>query len=115
MKKRLIRYLILILGIYLVISLSRELFNLIKKGERTKEMEGKIEELRVKNKELKENLEYVKSEEFVEKEARDRLNMAKEDEVIVVLPEGLELRDQQLEASSEEDWPNWQRWLRLFF
>lgn len=78
-------------------------------------MEGKVEELRVKNKELKEKLEYVKSSEFVEKEARDRLNMAKEDEVIVVLPEELETRDWRLETSSEEDLPNWQRWLRLFF
>jgi len=114
-KKRLIRYLILILGIYLVIVLSRELFNLLKKGERIEKMEEKIEGLKMKNQESKERLEYVKSEEFVEKEVRDKLNMAKEDEVIVVLPEGLELRDQQLEASSEEDWPNWKRWLKLFF
>ena len=115
MKKRLIRYLILILAIYLVISLSRELFNLIKKGERTKEMERKIEELRVKNKESKEKLEYVKSSEFVEKEARDRLNMAKEDEVIVVLPEGFKTPKLQDSKTLNEDLPNWQRWLRLFF
>ncbi len=78
-------------------------------------MGEEVEELTLKNKELKERLEYVKSEEFVEKEVRDKLNMAKENEVIVVLPEGLELRDQQLEASNEEDLPNWQRWLKLFF
>lgn len=78
-------------------------------------MEERVEELRVKNEELKERLGYVKSSEFVEKEARDRLNMAKEDEIIVVLPEELGLRDWKLETSSEEDLPNWQRWLRLFF
>lgn len=115
MKKKLMRYLILIFGIYLVISLSRDLFNLVKKGERIKERERKVQELTLKEKELKERLEYVKSEEFVEKEARDKLNMAKEDEVIVVLPEDFAPPDFRTPKSSDEELVNWQRWLKLFF
>ena len=113
MKKTLCQLAILGFGFYLEIALSRELFSLVKKGERTKQMEQKATELETKKKELTERLEYVKSEEFVEKEAREKLNMAKEDEVIVVLPEKLELRGQESEI--DEDLPNWRQWLRLFF
>ena len=80
-----------------------------------KGIEEKIEGLKMKNQESKERLEYVKSEEFVEKEARDRLNMAKEDEVIVVLPEGFKTPKLQDSKTPDEDWPNWKRWLKLFF
>jgi cell division protein FtsB len=114
MKKKIIKLLVLLLGIYLVVGLSRDLYNLIGKGGRTGEMEKKVEELSLKNLELKEELEYVESEKFVEKEARDRLNMAKEGEVIVVLPEDLAPPDFQKPQSSNEDLANWQQWLKLF-
>ena len=103
------------MGIYLVFDLSRDLFNLIKKRERIENMEDKIEELALNSKELKERLEYVQSDEFVEKEARDKLNMAKEDEIIVVLPEDFKVPDFQASKDSTEDLPNWQQWLKLFF
>lgn len=114
MKKKLIRYLILVFGIYLVVFLSRDLFQLLKKKERIKKMEEKIETLRLGNEELGERLEYVESDQFIEKEARDKLNMAKEGETIVILPETLKLRGQESETSPEENLPNWQQWLRLF-
>lgn len=99
----------------MVVALSRDLFNLLKKGEKIKEIERKVEELILKKKELEERLEYVKSEEFVEKEARDKLNMAKEDEVIMVLPEGFKTPNLVNSKTPNEDLANWQRWLRLFF
>jgi len=114
MKKKLIGFVILVFSLYLVFVLGRELFNLLKKGERTKNTEEKVVELKRENKALKERLEYVKSDEFVEKEARDKLNMAKEDEIIVVLPENLEVKPPRPEGQ-EGDLPNWQQWLRLFF
>lgn len=121
-KKGLIRLLILIFGIYLVFVFSRDLFYLLKKGERIKEMEEKAEELRIRNEDLKENLEYVQSDEFIEKEARDKLSMARENEVIVVMPEKLEAiinmpagKTGKLEQESEEDLANYQKWLKLFF
>jgi len=121
-KKGLIRLLILIFGIYLVFVFSRDLFYLLKKGERIKEMEEKAEELRIRNEDLKENLEYVQSDEFIEKEARDKLSMARENEVIVVMPEKLEAiinmpagKTGKLEQEREEDLANYQKWLKLFF
>lgn len=114
MKKTVCQWLILGLGFYLIIGLTRELLVLVKKSERTQKMEEEISKLEAKKQALKEKLEYVRSEEFVEKEAREKLDMAKEEEVVVVLPEKLEFKGQSLEAS-EEDLPNWQQWLKLFF
>lgn len=112
----------MIFGIYLVFVFSRDLFYLLKKGERIKEMEEKAEELRIRNEDLKENLEYVQSDEFIEKEARDKLSMARENEVIVVMPEKLEAiinmpagKTGKLEQEREEDLANYQKWLKLFF
>lgn len=114
MKRKIVKLLVLLLGIYLVVGLSRDLYNLIRKGERTGEMEGKVKELSLRNLELKEELEYVESEKFAEKEARDRLNMAKEGEVLVVLPEDFAPPDFQKPKVSDEDLANWQKWLKLF-
>jgi cell division protein FtsB len=55
-----------------------------------------VGELRVQNLELKQEKEKILSEDYVEKEARDRLYYVKDGEVMVVLPEtNEELKDQQ--------------------
>ena len=81
-------------------------------------MAAKKEALVVENKELKEKLEYVDSDEFVEKEARNKLNMSKENEVIVVLPvDKLSQLSQNVNKNKEtdEDLANYQQWWHLFF
>jgi len=115
-KKSVCQLVVLVLGIYLTVVLSRDLLNLIKKGERIKTMEEEAARLIKKNQELKAKLEYVKSDEFVEKMARNRLNMTKKDEMIVVLPvDELPLLRKNVKKKKGEDLPNWQRWWRLFF
>lgn len=117
-KKTLCQLAILALGIYLIVSLSRDWWQLSKKGERVEKMAAKKEALVVENKELKEKLEYVDSDEFVEKEARNKLNMSKENEVIVVLPvDKLSQLSQNVNKNKEtdEDLANYQQWWHLFF
>ena len=59
-------------------------------------------------------IKYLKSDEFVEKEARQKLNMAKQGEKVVIVP-----ADKQLAAvkSAKEQSlkKNWQLWLEYFF
>ena len=115
MRSKIIKYFILVLGVYLIVVLSRDLFQLLGKKERVVKTEEEIKELKAQKEVLERKLEYAESEEFVEKEAREKLNMAKEGEVVVVLPEGLELISQRLEVGKDEDLANWQKWLNLFF
>ena len=112
---RLISTFLLILGLYLIVSLSRNIFSLIKKGEEIKEESLKVEKLKAENAKLKEQLEYTTSSEFIEKEARDKLGLAKEGEQVVILPENVEKLVLSSEEEKEEELPNWKKWYRLFF
>ncbi len=50
-------------------------------------MEQQITDLKVKKQALKQQLETVKSQHFAEAEARNKLNMAKDNEVVVIFPQ----------------------------
>src|SRR5690606_2386571 len=50
-------------------------------------VEQQIESLKARRQILVQDIEKVKSESFVESEARNKLNMAKENEVVVIFPQ----------------------------
>jgi len=114
-KNRFISSVLLLLGLYLIVSLSRNIFTLIKKGEEIKKQNLKLESLRQENIDLKTELEYVSSPEFIEKEARDKLGMAEEGEQVVVLPKNVEEIVLPRQEEKPEELPNWKKWYRLFF
>lgn len=115
-RNRFISASLLILGLYLIVSLSRNILSLIKKGEEIKRENLKLERLRQENIELKKGLEYVSSSEFIEKEAREKLGMGREGEQVVILPENVEeIVLRQAQDEKEEELPNWKKWYRLFF
>lgn len=113
-----LKYLVILVVILLTLSL---LGNISKTRGSLKTIEDKKEELLAleeKNKELKENLERVKSDEFIEKQIRDQLGLAKSGEIILVLPEDDVLKKLVPEMSvEEEDLPDpiWRKWYKLFF
>ena len=115
MRKRIISGLILIFSLYLIVSLSRGIIDLFQKEKIIEREEEGLEELRVETEKLREEYEYVQSEEFVEKEAREKLGLAKEGETVVILPEDFE---EMVEASRKEvesdEVPNWKKWVGLF-
>lgn len=115
MKKKLIPSLIIIFSLYLIVSLSREIVDLIKKEKIIEEEQVKLEKLEVETQVLREQLDYVQSEEFVEKEAREKLGLTKEGETIVILPEDFEeIVELSQKGIEPEELPNWKKWLSLF-
>ena len=110
-------YFIVFLAIVLTISLIR---NILKTQESIKTIEKKelqLASLEEKNKQLEEDLRRVQSDEFVEKQLRDQLGLAKEGEIIIVLPEAEKLRLLIPDLPQEEEElpdPNWRKWLKLF-
>jgi len=115
MKKRLINLLILIIGISLIVSLSRDILRLLKAGERIKLAEQKVSQLEKEQPELLGKRQYYQSEEFIEEEARNKLGLSRPGETIVILPPNVGEILGQKEKTSEKEIPNWQRWWRLFF
>jgi cell division protein FtsB len=76
-----------------------------------------VEKLKRENEELAKNLTKVKSQEYVEKQLRDKLGLAKEGETVVVLPDEDILRKLAPSLPVEEDYlpdPTWKKWLKLF-
>lgn len=113
MRRNLAKVIFIIIGFFLILNLARGVWGAYKDRSKLTEAQNKLNTLRVQNEQLKNQLQYEKSDFFVEKEARDKLDLIKRNEVAVVLPQikSAEGDPKQLEANL----PNWQRWWRVFF
>jgi len=98
-------YLLIFISILLMVSLVR---NIVKINN---------VKIREENEELEAKLEILRSDEYQEKQLRDKLGLAKEGELIVVLPEDEVLRNLAPKHVEEEETlpdPNWKKWAHLF-
>ncbi len=111
MKKQLISLIILIAGLFLIVNLTRSIKELLDAGNRTKEAENQLAELKNQNDNLKKNLSEVESPSYLEKMAREKLGLAREGEVVVIMPSPQETVSSVI---SQENLPNWKKWLSLF-
>lgn len=112
--RRLIKIIVVIVGIGLIIGLSKNIYRLFKAGDQVKLAQQSLEELEKKHQEMLRKKEYYQSEEFVEQEARNRLNMSKSGETVVILPPNLGQKNESTPNFTPE-LPNWQKWFKLFF
>lgn len=111
------KLLLIVLVIFFAVSLYKNLSKVRGSDDRIENARNNLEELKRENNKLKEELKEKESEEFIEKELRDKLNLAKEGEIVVVLPDEEILRKLVPERIEEEDIlpdPNWKKWLKLF-
>jgi cell division protein FtsB len=114
MRNSLVKLAVVIIGIGLIVSLSRNIYRLLKAGDQVKLAQEKLEKLEKENQELLEKKKYYESEEFIEQEARNRLNLGKPGETVVILPPNVGQTETNLPEKPPE-LPNWQKWLKLFF
>lgn len=108
-----------VLFLLATLSIVRSIYGLLGKDDAIDEARARVEELKTEQAELIELQKEVNSPEFVEREARDRLGLGKEGEVVVILPSEDVLKDlapplAELEEYPEED-PIWRRWAKMFF
>lgn len=111
-------YILVLVLILLVISFARNISRIRNANKKIEEAEEKVSKLISENAELRKQVEVVKSEEFVESQLRDKLGLAKEGEIVVVLPEEEILRKLAPKHVEEEEIlpdPNWKKWLKLFY
>jgi len=78
-------------------------------------VEEKAQKLAAEQKQLLEKKAYFQSPEFVEEEARNKLNMAKPGETVVILPPNLAQVLGREEKPAAPEIPNWRKWWNLFF
>lgn len=115
MRKKVFFLAFLVGGVYLIVILSRDLWRILGSRKRIETAAKRVEELEQEQAGLKAELDAVDDAGFVEKEARDKLLLAKEGEVVVLLPKQIENGELRVENEMEEkDLANWEKWARLF-
>jgi len=74
---------ILLLILYIVFLFSDKYARTLQLKEDIKRLESEIEELKMKNNNLSEEVESLKSDKYVEKIAREELGLTKPDEILI--------------------------------
>lgn len=108
--------------VYIGISLGKEAY---RKRQIQKEIDGlqaQIGQLKQENGDMENLTSYLSSTDFQEKEAREKLNLQKSDEKMIVLRKDAVQPNSQpnigadnLQAPPEDNSPNWQKWWKYFF
>ena len=107
-------FILFVVFLLLVIALGRESYLNYQTNQEIKELQKKIEELKKNNVEMAEMEKYFQSEEFLEKEARLKLNLIRDGEkLIIIKEEENDLVDDEEKEDSEKI-PNFRKWLKYF-
>jgi cell division protein FtsB len=119
MRRRLYQLVVILVCLFIIQGLSRGLIELSAQERRLGRARAELEKLQQKQVELKRQLEYFRSDEYVEKIARDKLLLAKPGETVLILPKenNADLLPSSffpLPSEAEPQLPNWQKWLKLF-
>lgn len=112
------RYISLGVLVFLVLSLLGNISRIKEVGLKIEKEEERVHKLQKENEELRKNLEITKSEEFIEKQLRDNLGLAKDGEIVVILPDAETVKKFAPREDEDEQItlnPNWKKWLELFF
>lgn len=80
-------FILLLACIWLSISLVKAIYKKHQLNQEIASVKSEIEKLDKKSQELTQTLDYFKSQSFLEKEAKEKLNLKKEGETVVMVPE----------------------------
>jgi cell division protein FtsB len=112
MKYKYLNITLFIFMMFLFINVVRSWFQLQKRAEIIANTEKKLEDLKHRNDSLKRDLARVEGREYIEMQARNKLNLGKEDEVVVFLPT---VSPYEEPTPTPTEIPNnWLKWIREF-
>jgi len=121
MKKNIVNIIGLLLSLVLFMVLFTSLLRNLKRINEGKRLiqksEAKLLAAKQENEKLWDQLEIIQSEEYVEKQLRNKLGLVKEGEIVIVLPEADIVKKLAPIVPEEEEIkpkPNWQKWIELF-
>ena len=116
MVKKVSTAIFIIIGIIIIFNLGKQIATALNSGNRLDQAVSDLGNLQAQNQQLRQELVRAQSYEYIEKTARDELNMAKPNETVVIIPENV--LDQVMNPPKKPEppkVPNWQRWLQLIF
>jgi cell division protein FtsB len=116
LKNPIFRLIYIVIGFLAIYSLSRSVYDLWRRMDILSQRKAVFERLQAENTHLKQQLAWQQTPQFVEREAREKLNMSKPGETVILL--------QNATPSAEANgyitgglFPkaSWMLWWRLFF
>jgi len=114
MKKKILFLFLFVFTLWLIFSVGRQVYSLFQAGKRISLAEQKILLLEKERKRLREELAKRDTKEFIEKEARDKLGLAKEGETIAILPKKFQTEPQP-QIPQEPQVSNLSHWIQRLF
>ena len=110
-------FLVFVIVFIFVLSIARSISKINEINTEIAKSQAEVEALKQKEDDLKAQLNEVRSDDFIERQLRDKLNFSKEGEIVVVLPPDEVLlkyapSDDIGEATLPD--PNWKKWAKLF-
>lgn len=113
--KKIIFLTIIIILLFLIHSLADSIYNLWHKHDLLSSAEMQLNEEKRQNLELKKSLSEAENPSFIEREARNKLFLAKPGESSVIIDQSVLSTAVQKKNIQQIQLPNWQQWLSLFF
>ncbi len=118
-------FLILVILIWVTISVVKVSYRKYLLSREAEKVKQEVQDLDKQNSQLQGYLEYLRSDSFVEKEARSKLNLKKEGENVVVVPPGGSFKETPASQTAspagafgaaeqpKKSW--WWKWWEYFF
>ena len=111
--KKVVFIVIVIILLLAINSLAHSIFELWSKQDLLTNAQRELEAQKLKNQKLKAEFSYVKTDQFVDETAHNKLFLVKPGEQQVFISKDLISKTQA--QKQKENLPNWQKWLKLFF
>jgi cell division protein FtsB len=108
--KKIIFLSIVIILILIINNLIGSISDIWQKKDFVTQAQKELDFQKQENQRLKSALSYSQTQEFIEKEARDKLFMTKQGEQKVLIPQ-----EPENPQDSQDNSPNWKKWWSLFF
>lgn len=116
MVKKIVLGIIILISLVMAYKLVSQIIEATKSGERLSQAVEAVYKLEAKNKELKKKLAQIKSPQFIEEIARNKLGLGKPGETVIIIPDEKIKEVLQASASAKEArLPNPLGWLKVFF
>jgi cell division protein FtsB len=112
MKKAAFILIVLIL-LFVINGLLHSIYDLWHKQDLLTSAQKQLSQEKLKNQKLKAELSYVKSPQFIEEQAHNKLFLVKPGEQQVLISQTL--KNQNQPQKQNQNIPNWQKWLKVFF
>jgi cell division protein FtsB len=116
MTKKVIIIVSILIILFIAGSLIKQISATVASSERLIGLINEVAELKIKNRELYSQIERIKTKEFIEEQARNKLGLIKDGETLVIISDDKLKQVMGVSQSAQvARLPNWKGWLRLFW